>query len=168
MAQERQQRAYFYHQDQSRSVDNDGVDQIENAEAEQHPHIGQVIGKAGEQIAGPLFVEIVEVKGEQVRVHLFADAVLDSPGVVQQGCAGEYPYDAVQQGSSNNCHAEPGRSMRCFCRGLDALYCQLQQPGDQQGAAACPDKEQRSEQICRLMIPGYIYKVVSAVRWRIP
>jgi len=66
---------------------------------------------------------------------------------MQQGGAGEYSDDAVQQCRRNDCPAVPGGRMAGLSGCADAFYRQLQQPGDGKGKCSCPRQEQCSQGI---------------------
>ena len=139
-------------------IDDDRVDDGENAEADQHPDIGQVVGETGHEIAGPFLVEIVQIKHQQAGIKIVADLVLNPPGCVQEGGAGEYSDDTVEQGDRNDCPAVPGGRVAGRPGSLDALDCQLQQPGDQEGKAVGSDQEKCPDKVAAAVFSKVAYE----------
>jgi hypothetical protein len=66
------------HQEECGEVKDAGVDDIQHAEADQHPHVGQIIGKAGKDVAGPLLGEKSEIEGKELCIERLADLELDA------------------------------------------------------------------------------------------
>jgi len=100
----------------------------------------------------------VQIKRKQAAIKIVADVVFDPSGSVQEGGAGEYSDDAVQQGDSNDCPAIPGRRVTGPSRSLDALDCQLQQPGDQEGKAVGSDQEERADKVAAAVFAKVAYE----------
>ena len=77
---------------------------------------------------------------------------------MQEGGAGKYSDDTVQQGDNNDCPTVPGWRVAVFAVCLDTLDCQLQQPGDKEGKAVGRDQEGRPEKITAAVIGQITYE----------
>ncbi len=95
---QRQDKVDSAHEGHGCCIDDDGVHDIEESETDQHADIRQVVGKAGEDVAGPFPGEIGEVERYEPGVEILADLILYSPSGMEQGRAGENAHHTVCRG----------------------------------------------------------------------
>ena len=78
------------------AVYQDGIYRTHDAKTGQHTDVGQIIGKAGENITAATAGKVTEVKPGEALEQVVTDAKFGNSGRIQNECPGKDAGDAVQ------------------------------------------------------------------------
>ncbi len=116
---------------QGKEIDQHGVGQSQHTESGHHTDVGEIVGEAGEQVAGALGVKEGRVPVEQAGQQLAAQIDFDAPGGAQKAQPGKLPRPPAQQGGAGEDGGEPQQlPVTLALNGVDPPF---EHPGDDHG-----------------------------------